>query len=277
MWVDLPWEQSSRSLFDPRHAPRRTANKIGTYPQQRIRDTILPPKRANLPALRSSRIYRRRNVRWEGVVNFHRKTIPSASLFAGFIFILSFLLCAPSRADNKVMGQVVFAPAGKVEKSAGVWVDGQYVGHIGELKGDKKVLLLPGDHDITVKQSGYTDWSQKVTAQPGQPITLTVKLEKDPRVQYSKVTSEVKLKVEPDRAAVFLDGAFVGYVHEFGGVGRSMLVAPGKHEIKIALVGYKDFTTEVNLQPDQKFTVETKLVLGSVDQSDPAVKKDQSQ
>lgn len=190
------------------------------------------------------------------------------------IFVLSFLSCALSRADNKVMGQVVFDPATKVEKSAGVWVDGQYVGFIGELKGDKKVLLLPGDHEITVKQSGYTDWTQKVTAQPGQSITLTVKLDKDPRVQYSKITSEVKLKVEPDRAAVFLDGAFVGYVGEFGGLGRAMLVAPGKHEIKIALVGYKDFTAELNLRPDQKFVLETKLVPGGVDQADPAVKKD---
>jgi PEGA domain len=190
------------------------------------------------------------------------------------ILIFSFFFCAALRADNKVMGQVNFVPATKVEKSAGVWVDGQYVGFIGELKGDKKVLLLPGEHEITVKQSGYTDWTQKVTVQPGQPITLTVKLEKDPRIQYSSVTSEVKLKVEPDRAAVFLDGAFVGYVHEFGGLGRAMLVAPGKHQIKIALVGYKDFTTEVNLQPDQKFVLETKLAPGSVDQADPAVKQD---
>lgn len=201
------------------------------------------------------------------------RNIRRAAMVACAIFVFALLFCAESRGDNKVMGQVIFVPATKVEKSAGVWVDGQYVGFINELKGDKKVLLLPGDHEITVKQSGYTDWTQKVTAQPGQPITLTVKLDKDPRVQYSKITSEVKLKVEPDRAAVFLDGAFVGYVHEFGGLGRAMLVAPGKHQIKIALVGYKDFTTEVNLQPDQKFTVETKLVPGSVEQADPAVKQ----
>lgn len=208
----------------------------------------------------------------EGAVKVNNH-IARASFAACAALMFGSLLGADLHADNKVMGEVVFVPATKVEKSAGVWVDGQYVGFIGELKGDKKVLLLPGEHDITVKQSGYTDWTQKVTAQPGQPVTLTVKLDKDPRVRYSKITSEVKLKVEPDRAAVFLDGAFVGYVHEFGGLGRSMLIAPGKHTIKIALVGYKDFTTEVNLQPDQKFTVETKLVPGSVDQADPAVKQ----
>jgi PEGA domain len=192
--------------------------------------------------------------------------------FVGCALLL--LMASAPRADNKVMGRVDFVPASKVEKSAGVWVDGQYVGFINELKGDKKVMLLPGDHKITVRKAGYGDWSQKITVQPAQAQQLTVKLEKDSRFQYPSVTSEVKLKVMPDRAAVFVDGNFVGYVHEFGGVGRSMLVAPGKHQIKIALVGYRDFTTEVNLQPNQKFTLKTDLVAASVEQADPAVKKD---
>jgi PEGA domain len=187
---------------------------------------------------------------------------------------LLLLMPATSRADNKVMGRIDFVPAGNAEKSAGVWVDGQYVGFINELKGDKKVVLLPGDHEITVRQTGYAEWKQKITVQPAQTLQLVVKLEKDLRFQYPAVTSEVKLKVEPDRAAVFVDGNFVGYVHQFGGVGRAMLVAPGKHQIKIALVGYRDFTTEVNLQPNQKFTLKTELQAASVDQADPAVKKD---
>ncbi|MGA2720730.1 MAG: PEGA domain-containing protein, partial [Candidatus Acidiferrales bacterium] len=137
-----------------------------------------------------------------------------------FVFLVCALLTGALRvraADNKVMGQVDFVPSTKVEKSAGVWIDGQYVGHISELKGDKKILLLPGEHDIDVRQSGYTDSVQKVTVEPGKTIDLMIQLTKDPRVEYSKVTSEIKLKVEPDRAAVFLDGSFAGYVHEFGG------------------------------------------------------------
>lgn len=177
--------------------------------------------------------------------------------------------------DNKIMGELNFVPATKVEKSAGVWIDGQYVGHISELKGDKKILLLPGNHEIDIRQAGYTDFDDKVTVEPGKTLDLMVQLTKDPRIEYSKVTSEIKLKVEPDRAAVFLDGTFVGYVHEFGGIGRAMLVSPGKHEIKIALPGYRDFTSEVNLLPKQKFTIETKLLAGSISQADPAVKANQ--
>jgi PEGA domain len=178
-----------------------------------------------------------------------------------------------ARADNKVLGQVNFIPAGKAERSAGVWVDGQYVGYVNELKGNKKILLMPGNHKITVRQTGYKDWTNEVTVQPGEDVNLSIQLEKNPEVQMPTVTSQVKIDVDPDRAAVFLDGQFVGYCHEFGGLGRAMLVAPGKHQIKIALVGYRDFTTEVNLQPNQKFTLKTTLIPGSVEQADPSVKK----
>jgi hypothetical protein len=202
-------------------------------------------------------------------MTMNRWKMARALAFAGV------LLFGPiSFAQNKVMGQVNFVPATKVEKSAGVWIDGQYVGHISELKGDKKILLLPGEHDISVRQTGYHDFTQKIVVEPTQAMDLTIKLDKDERVQMPEVTAEVKLKVTPDRAAVFLDGTFVGYVHEFGGVGRAMLVSPGKHQIKIALPGYRDFTTEVNLLANQKFTLRTDLLAGSITQADPAVKKD---
>ena len=193
------------------------------------------------------------------------------------VLIFGCMLFAPQRKtaaqDNKIMGQIDFAAAGKSEKNAGVWVDGQYLGYVKELKGDKKVVLLPGEHDVIARQTGYKEFEQKVTLEPGKTSLVTIQLTKDPNAHFSNVTSEIKLDVEPDRAAVFVDGNFAGYVHQFGGVGRAMLVSPGKHEIKIALPGYRDFTTEVNLLPKQKFTVETKLIQGSITQADPSVNK----
>lgn len=191
--------------------------------------------------------------------------------------LASFLLVALPLAiyadDNKVMGQVDFVPVSKVEKSAGVWIDGQYVGHVSELKGSKKILLLPGNHDIVARQTGYKEFDEKVTVEPGKTLDLMVQLAKDPNARFSTATAQIKIHVDPDRAAVFVDGTFAGYVHEFGGVGRAMLVSPGKHQIKIALPGYHDFTTDVNLLPNQKFTIETKLAEASINQADPAVKQ----
>ena len=97
-------------------------------------------------------------------------------------------------------------------------------------------------------------------------------MQKDPRAQFPTVTSQLKLQVTPER--VFLDDGFVGTVREFSGVGRGMLVNPGKHRVKIALPGYQAFETEVNLLPRQKITIKTNLVPGSITQARPSIKKD---
>lgn len=166
------------------------------------------------------------------------------------------------RAGNDVLGQVDLVGATKVEKTSGVWIDGQYVGYLRELKGSKKILLLPGEHDIAVRQGGYLDFSQKVQVRAGETQTLNVKMEKDTRVQMPRVTAEIKLEVNPNRAAVFVDGVFVGHVAEFGGVGRALLVTPGKRKVRISLPGYQDFETDIELVANQKSTVKTELVKG---------------
>jgi hypothetical protein len=197
----------------------------------------------------------------------------SKSALAPVFFLLA--LSIASYAQNQVLGEVQFVSKTKVEKTSGVWIDEQYVGYIGELKDDKKVLLLPGEHEISVRQSGYIDFTEKVVVEPGKKVVLHVTMQRDSRSQFPTVTSQLKLQVIPDRAAVFVDDGFVGTVHEFSGVGRGMLVSPGKHRVKIALPGYQVFETEVNLLPKQKITIKTNLVPGSITQAGPSIKKDQ--
>ncbi len=177
---------------------------------------------------------------------------------------------APS--GNQIMGELAFVAKTKAEKTAGVWVDGQYVGFVSELRDNKKVLLLPGAHDIAVRQTGYFELTDKIVAEPAKKTILTVKLEKNPQAQFSAVTGEIKLEVTPERAAVFVDGHFAGTVNQFRGAGRAMLIAPGNHHIKIDLVGYQPFETDVTLLAKQKITVKTDLAPGTVQQADPAIK-----
>ena len=173
------------------------------------------------------------------------------------------------QADNKVLGEIELIGASKVENTSGVWVDGQYVGYLNELKGSKKLLLLPGDHEIIVRQGGYIDFVEKVSVRAGVKQAIPVKMEKDTRIVFPKVTAEIKLDVKPNRAAVFVDGVFVGHVAEFGGIGRALLVAPGKHAIKISLPGYQTFETEIELFANQKSTVKTDLVSGGPAEGTP--------
>lgn len=171
---------------------------------------------------------------------------------------------AAAAQNNRVLGQVEIQGKTNVDKSSGVWADGQYVGFVKELKGDKKLLLLPGEHQIEIRHAGYESVSQKVNVEPGKKTTLSVHLVRDPRAQFPHgATSEIKLQVTPDRAAVFVDGGYVGTPHDFAGLGRAMVIAPGKHQIRIALAGYRDFTTEVDLRPGQKMTIKTDLIAGN--------------
>jgi hypothetical protein len=123
-------------------------------------------------------------------------------------------------AQNQVLGELQLQGATDAEKTAGVWVDGQYLGYVKELKGRKKILLLPGEHQIIVRQAGYSDFMRRVLLQPGEKQVLAVALQKDTRVQFPTVTAEIKLAVKPDRAAVFVDGVFVGHVANSAGLAR---------------------------------------------------------
>ena len=175
---------------------------------------------------------------------------------------LCLLFVVPLHAKNDVLGEVELIGATKVEKTSGVWVDGQYLGYLNELKGSKKILLLPGRHEIVVRQAGYQDFAQQVVTEPGTKQVIQVTMQKDRRVQLPTVTAAVKLSVSPNRAAVFVDGAYVGHVDEFDGPGQAMLIAPGKHKITISLPGYQSFETEVTLAPEQQFQLKTDLQKG---------------
>jgi hypothetical protein len=192
------------------------------------------------------------------------------AVLAALILLLS---AAESYADNRVMGEVQFEGVSKVERDSGVWIDGQYLGYLKELKGDKKVMLLPGEHEISVRQAGLENFVRKIVVEPGQKQTVRVAMEKSVGWSTPSTTATLKLTVQPNRAAVFLDDWYVGHVGEFGGKFHSMLIAAGKHRIKIELAGYRTFETEVNLLAGQKSELKTDLVKGSIKQNDSMVRQ----
>jgi hypothetical protein len=172
-------------------------------------------------------------------------------------------------AANEVLGELQFEGKSKVERTSGVWVDGQYVGYLGELNGSKQVLLLPGVHTVTVRQDGYQDFVQRVSLNPGETQVVSLAMQRSPAVQLPATTSTVIISVNPPRAAVFVDGLFVGHVGEFRNWGRAMLVAPGAHHIRIALPGYETFETQIDPLPNQKVEIKTDLAKSNTPISDP--------
>lgn len=163
-------------------------------------------------------------------------------------------------ARNKVLGTVKLEAANKAAKDSGVWVDGQYVGYLKELKGSRKIMLLPGLHKIAAREAGYDEFTQTVRLRPGQKEVVTVLLKKNPYIRYGNENAQVKIAGGPERAAVFVDKQYVGHVDQFNGIGQGMLLTPGKHQISVSMPGYESFETEVTLRPHQKLKIKTKLI-----------------
>jgi hypothetical protein len=185
-------------------------------------------------------------------------------------FIVSPMV-APLLAQTAVLGELEFKGASKVEKTSGVWIDGEYVGYLSELKGPKRILLLPGDHDLAVRQAGYKDFTEKLTVEPKELLLVPVKMQKAANETFPTVTAQLKVDIHPDRAAVFVDDRFLGHAGELGGAFHSMLISPGTHRIKVELPGYQSFETDVTLVAGQKSVVKTSLAKGSIHQADALI------
>jgi PEGA domain-containing protein len=180
-------------------------------------------------------------------------------------------MVAPLLAQTAVLGELEFKGASKVEKTSGVWIDREYVGYLGELKGPKRILLLPGDHDLAVRQAGYQDFTEKLTVEPKELLLVPVKMQKAANETFPTVTAQLKVDIHPDRAAVFVDDRFLGHAGELGGAFHSMLISPGTHRIKVELPGYQSFETDVTLVAGQKSVVKTSLAKGSIHQADALI------
>ena len=92
-------------------------------------------------------------------------------------------LVAPLLAQTTILGELTFKGASKVEKTSGVWIDGKYVGYLGELWGPKRILLIPGDHELAVRQAGYKDFTETLTVEPKELLQVPVKWKKRPTIR----------------------------------------------------------------------------------------------
>jgi len=189
------------------------------------------------------------------------------------VFLGIMLLIPVMSAAERVQSELRFAAHTKYEKTAGVWVDGQYVGFVKELEGNNKLKLLPGKHEIVIRQAWYDEFVRQIVLEPGQTQEVNVTLVKSARLPTKDATGELKIAATPSRAAVFVDGQYAGYVDQFDGVGKAMLLTPGQHHLRIALPGYLPFDTIVDLRAQQKLKIQTDLVKGSITGAGPQVKK----
>ncbi|MGD0909041.1 MAG: PEGA domain-containing protein [Candidatus Acidiferrales bacterium] len=162
------------------------------------------------------------------------------------------------------MGEVRFTADDQAERDSGVWIDGKYAGYVKELKGNRKVMLPAGEHDISIRQAGYKDFTQHLVVAADQIQTVAVVLEENTKMTYPGTdAAELRLDIRPKRAAVFVDDGYMGHGSDFGGRFHSMLVSPGKHRLKITLEGYRTYESEIDAVASSKSQIKVVLDKGS--------------
>ena len=181
------------------------------------------------------------------------------------LFLLFFLPQAKMYAQQAAnMGEVRFTTDTQDERDSGVWIDGKYAGYVKELKGDRKVVLAAGPHEFVIKQAGYKDLTKEITVAPGQIQAIAVVLEENPKLTYPGNDAEqLRIDIQPKRAAVFVDGSYMGHGGDFSGRFHSMLVSPGKHHLRITLSGYQTYETDFTANASSKAEMRVVLQRGA--------------
>lgn len=71
--------------------------------------------------------------------------------------------------------------------------------------------------------------------------------------------AEVRVKVEPKEAAVYVDGYYAGIVDDFDGAFQRLPLSPGAHDIDIYLEGYRTAHQHIYVGPGSSYTVRDRL------------------
>lgn len=175
-------------------------------------------------------------------------------------------------AVNPLLGKVEISPASRVERDAGVWVDGQYMGYVRHLSGKDRLVLLPGEHDLVFKLVGFEDVASRITVEPGSKVDYRLQMQQREGVTYPEkdATAKLRLNVEPEEAAIFVNQTYVGHVDRFNGP-KGMRLAPGDYRFTIALPGYRSFETSLTVHANQTYEVKTKLQAAALDEQAPGL------
>jgi hypothetical protein len=77
---------------------------------------------------------------------------------------------------------------------------------------------------------------------------------------YGYPVGELRLKVHPRDAQVFIDGYYAGRVDDFDGVFQSLRLEEGEYQVEIVLPGYEPLAFDVRIFPGEKTTYEGDLI-----------------
>jgi hypothetical protein len=137
-----------------------------------------------------------------------------------------------------------------VPVGASIYVDTIYQGETNQIVGN----LITGPHTVTLKKSGYKDYSQSMTVNSGQTVYMTVTLSP----LSNPTTGDLEVSSSPSGASVYLNGAYKGETRASGPLYVTGL-SPGTYTTVIKKSGYQDYTTTAKIVAGTTATVSAVL------------------
>jgi hypothetical protein len=157
---------------------------------------------------------------------------------------------------------------------AEILLDGEAVGYAKDYDGRWDSLsIVPGHHTITLRTEGYTTRVIDIDARPGASYVFSddlkrgegeerVALEAPPEpkgndfhattatpapAQASVARGRLRVHVEPEDAAVYLDGEYLGLAGELSRLHGSIPVATGSHRLEVVRPGFETSVTTIDV------------------------------
>jgi hypothetical protein len=128
--------------------------------------------------------------------------------------------------------------ATSVPVGASLYVDSIYQGYTNQIVGN----LAVGTHTVTMKKSGYKDFSQTATVYNAQTTSVSVTLSP----VSSPTTGDLDVSSTPTGASVYLNGDYQGETRSSGPLYITSLV-PGTYTVILKKSGYQDYTTTTKI------------------------------
>ena len=128
--------------------------------------------------------------------------------------------------------------ATSVPVGASLYVDSIYQGYTNQIVGN----LAVGTHTVTMKKSGYKDFSQTATVYNAQTTSVSVTLSP----VSSPTTGDLDVSSTPSGASVYLNGDYQGETRSSGPLYITSLV-PGTYTTVLKKSGYQDYTTTAKI------------------------------
>ena len=122
-----------------------------------------------------------------------------------------------------------------------IWVDGKEA----RTSANQVTGIPPGEHEVTLKATGYFDQTQRLSFEAGKPAVLQ-------GVRLRKTTASLIVTMgEPSEATVLVGG------RERGRSGASLAgIAPGSTEVVVRAPGYREHREQVAFVADQEARLE---------------------